>query len=170
MPHREPNLAQCSSISNWFVILSIAAAKLGYAPVIGFDFDPDAVRVAKENAAVNRVRIKISRQDLTRLQYGGHERFNVVCANSLTVCLFRSAEDSLPPGRRRHFGAGRDFAGAVYAVQKGLRRSRGEIVARRAVGEWKSGSFVARADSKRIRLFKADSACATDEQISAKLF
>ena len=32
-------------------ILSIAASKLGYAPVRGFDVDPDAVAASQENAA-----------------------------------------------------------------------------------------------------------------------
>ena len=36
-------------------ILAIAAAKLGYSVVDAFDFDPDAVAVARENAAVNHV-------------------------------------------------------------------------------------------------------------------
>jgi len=34
-------------------ILSIAAAKLGFAPVAGFDNDPDAVAIAQENARLN---------------------------------------------------------------------------------------------------------------------
>ncbi len=38
-------------------ILSIAAAKLGYAPVAGFDIDEDAVRSAQENAAANGVAV-----------------------------------------------------------------------------------------------------------------
>jgi len=36
-------------------ILSIAAAKLGYAPVAGFDIDEDAVAASRENAARNGV-------------------------------------------------------------------------------------------------------------------
>jgi ribosomal protein L11 methyltransferase len=36
-------------------ILAIAAAKLGYQPVHAFDFDPESVRVARENARKNRV-------------------------------------------------------------------------------------------------------------------
>ena len=36
-------------------ILAISAAKLGYGPVHGFDFDPEAVRVAKANARANGV-------------------------------------------------------------------------------------------------------------------
>ena len=38
-------------------ILSIAAAKLGYAPVAGFDIDEEAVAASKENAAKNGVAI-----------------------------------------------------------------------------------------------------------------
>ena len=38
-------------------ILSIAAAKLGYAPVAGFDIDEDAVHSAQENAAANGVAV-----------------------------------------------------------------------------------------------------------------
>ena len=36
-------------------ILSIAAAKLGYAPVAGFDIDDEAVAASRENAAKNEV-------------------------------------------------------------------------------------------------------------------
>ena len=38
-------------------ILSIAAAKLGYSPVAGFDIDEDAVAASVENAAVNGVAV-----------------------------------------------------------------------------------------------------------------
>jgi ribosomal protein L11 methyltransferase len=38
-------------------VLSIAAVKLGFAPVIAVDVDPDAVAVTRENAHANRVRI-----------------------------------------------------------------------------------------------------------------
>ena len=38
-------------------ILSIAAAKLGYAPVAGFDIDEEAVEASKENAEKNGVKI-----------------------------------------------------------------------------------------------------------------
>lgn len=38
-------------------ILSIAAAKLGYDPVAGFDIDEDAVEASRENAALNGVAV-----------------------------------------------------------------------------------------------------------------
>ena len=40
-------------------ILAIAAAKLGYSPVDAFDFDPEAVRVARANARANGVHKKL---------------------------------------------------------------------------------------------------------------
>ncbi len=51
-------------------ILAIAAAKLGYAPIAAFDFDPQAVAVAKANATRNQVagKIHIYRQDVARLK------------------------------------------------------------------------------------------------------
>lgn len=36
-------------------ILALAGAKLGYQPIDAFDYDPDAVQVARENAALNRL-------------------------------------------------------------------------------------------------------------------
>ena len=38
-------------------ILSIAAAKLGFSPVAGFDIDEDAVNASRENAALNGVSV-----------------------------------------------------------------------------------------------------------------
>ena len=38
-------------------ILSIAAAKLGFSPVAGFDIDEDAVNASRENAALNGVAV-----------------------------------------------------------------------------------------------------------------
>ncbi len=47
-------------------ILAIAAAKLGAENVLAIDIDPDAVKVAKENVALNGVaeRVKVVRADL----------------------------------------------------------------------------------------------------------
>ena len=41
-------------------ILSIAAAKLGFSPVAGFDIDEDAVNASRENAAMNGVSVDYS--------------------------------------------------------------------------------------------------------------
>jgi ribosomal protein L11 methyltransferase len=45
-------------------VLAIAAAHLGFAPVLGLDNDPEAVRAAALNADVNGVAVDVSRFDL----------------------------------------------------------------------------------------------------------
>ena len=45
-------------------VLSIAAAKLGFAPVLAFDFDPQAVEATQRNAADNGVTIEVAQADL----------------------------------------------------------------------------------------------------------
>ena len=46
-------------------IVAIAAAKLGFSPVIGVDVDPAAVEAARANAAVNAVAIEVREGDAT---------------------------------------------------------------------------------------------------------
>ena len=46
-------------------IVAIAAAKLGFAPVLGVDVDPAAVEAARTNAAVNAVSIDVREGDAT---------------------------------------------------------------------------------------------------------
>jgi ribosomal protein L11 methyltransferase len=45
-------------------VLSIAAAKLGFSPVLAFDFDPQAVEATERNAAENGVSIDVRQADL----------------------------------------------------------------------------------------------------------
>ena len=44
-------------------VLAIAAAKFGFAPVIGLDADPHAVEAARANAVVNRLELEFERSD-----------------------------------------------------------------------------------------------------------
>lgn len=45
-------------------VLAIAAARLGWGPVLAVDFDPFSVQAARDNAAVNGVEITVARHDL----------------------------------------------------------------------------------------------------------
>ncbi len=74
-------------------ILAIAAAKLGFGPIRAFDFDPVAIRVARENAVRNGVdrQIRFSQKDLTRMPVETSERYDLVCANLLDDLLVREA-------------------------------------------------------------------------------
>jgi ribosomal protein L11 methyltransferase len=102
-------------------ILGIAAAKLGYAPVVAFDFDPDAVRVSKENAGLNQVNVRVSRADLTRLPRRSGQRFEVVCANLIHDLLIQECAKIVKPARARgHAGAGGNLEGAVSRSAAGL--------------------------------------------------
>jgi ribosomal protein L11 methyltransferase len=75
-------------------ILAIAAAKLGYAPVHAFDFDPEAVRASKTNLRKNRVanRISLRHDDLTKMPMSPRRRFDVICANVTYDLLAHQAE------------------------------------------------------------------------------
>jgi ribosomal protein L11 methyltransferase len=62
-------------------ILAIAGIKLGFAPVVAVDNDPQAVRIAKRNASNNGVRFPISVRPLEA--FSASTKFNVVTANLL---------------------------------------------------------------------------------------
>ena len=123
-------------------ILSIAAAKLGYAPVVAFDFDPDAVRVAKENAATNGVRIALTRKDLTHLPMREARSFSVVCANLMSDLLIQERARIL---NRLAAGGTLVLAGILQeqfpAVQRAYEAGGMMLVAQRMAGEWRSGAF-----------------------------
>lgn len=74
-------------------ILSIAARKLGYDPICAFDVDPDAVRIACENAEINYIQsdeVDFSTMDLA--EAGKMEKtFTVVAANILSHVLVANA-------------------------------------------------------------------------------
>ncbi len=65
-------------------VLAIAAARLGWTPVIALDNDPVSVRVATENARANEVRIEVRRFDMRVNQV---PRASVVAANVLAPQL-----------------------------------------------------------------------------------
>ena len=64
-------------------ILGIVAAKLGAGRVICSDLDPNAVQVAQENAAANRVdgRLQVYQGDLTEIPAYENVRADVIVAN-----------------------------------------------------------------------------------------
>jgi len=64
-------------------ILAIAAAKLGYHPILAIDHDPDAVRIAQQNARRNRVsdRIRFRELDVKNLSVRHPTTCDLVGAN-----------------------------------------------------------------------------------------
>ena len=72
-------------------ILAIAAARLNYSPIIGIDFDRQAVRVARGNLKRNGVerQVKIVRCALEKFSMSG--KHDVVTANLATDTLIKNA-------------------------------------------------------------------------------
>jgi len=128
-------------------ILAIAAAKLGAKPIEAFDFDPEAVRVAKENARRNRVerKLKLAQQDVTKIPRKGPRRFDLVCANLISNLLVAERERIIsrvaPTGTLV-------LAGILQTEFDSVRKSfeaRGlQLVRQRDEKEWSSGAFIFR--------------------------
>lgn len=72
-------------------ILAIAAAKLGFPRVCAVDHDADAIRIARDNAALNGVaaRIEFAALDIERGRPS--DRYDIVLANLLAGLLTRRA-------------------------------------------------------------------------------
>ena len=115
-------------------VLAIAAAALGWAPVVAVDFDPLAVEAAAANAAVNGVPVEVRRHDLRADPVAVAP---TVAANLLRPLLLlwadRLAGASALPERviasGLLVGGADEIAGAFAAV--GLPES-----GRRASGDW----------------------------------
>ncbi|HEU6448610.1 MAG TPA: 50S ribosomal protein L11 methyltransferase [Verrucomicrobiae bacterium] len=123
-------------------ILAIAAAKLNYKPVRAFDFDPEAVRVAKANARMNGVKIQIGRDDVTKLLLKPARGFDLVCANLISTLLM---------AERRKIAAQLNRDGSLVLagilrtefpeVQRAFENLGMKCVAARSEKEWRSGTF-----------------------------
>jgi ribosomal protein L11 methyltransferase len=126
-------------------ILALAAAKLGYAPVHAFDFDPDAVRVARANAKRNGVhaKLRINQQDVTKLPAKAPRQYDLVCANLISTLLIaeRKRISGLvrPDGELVLAGILRKEFGEVQAAYETLGM---RLTASRSEREWRSGAFV----------------------------
>lgn len=119
-------------------ILSIAAKKLGFTHVRGFDYDADAVAVAKENAELNDVIVPYETRDLANnLDQGA-----VVLANILGPVLIEYAAEVtcavLPGGALVASG----ILDTLYPEVKAAFEKYGlQEVSSRLIGEWRSGLF-----------------------------
>lgn len=126
-------------------ILAIAAAKLGYAPVRCFDFDPESVRVAKANAAQNGVAhlVRPVRHDLTKLPLASATRYDVVCANLIFDLLIAERDRIL--SRLRPDGV-LVLAGILQTqfvkVRRAYQQAGLRLVTTQVEKEWQSGAFV----------------------------
>jgi ribosomal protein L11 methyltransferase len=126
-------------------ILAISAAKLGYAPVEAFDFDPVAVRIAQANMRRNRVdrKIKCARKDLTKLPRKPARKFDVICANLIADLLIDESDRIL----NRLAPAGRLIVAGILSTQfrdvQTAYASKGfKLLDTKSEREWQSSLFV----------------------------
>jgi ribosomal protein L11 methyltransferase len=132
-------------------ILAIAAAKLGYRPVHAFDFDPDAVRIARANAKLNSVLelIRLQRSDLTLLPMRSKRTFEVICANLMFDLLLQERTrilNRLAPGGRLILAG--ILATQFPSVEAALVACGLKLIASKTEGEWRSGAFSRSESSK----------------------
>jgi ribosomal protein L11 methyltransferase len=79
-------------------VLAIAAARLGWGPVVAVDHDPESLRAAAANAAVNGVGVEVRRHDL--LFGGPAPAAPTVLANLLRPLLLQVADARLDGAQR----------------------------------------------------------------------
>ncbi len=125
-------------------ILALAAARLGYGPVVAFDFDPDAIRCARANAQANKLSrvVRPVLGDVRQLSLSPGRRYSLVCANLISDLLIAKIDlisaQVAPDGVLVLAGILRREFDTVVAACEAQRLKR---VACRSVGEWRSGTF-----------------------------
>ena len=125
-------------------ILAIAAAKLGYSPVHAFDFDPEAVRVARANARANGVhkKLRIVRRDVTKLPIHPARQYDLICANLISTLLMAGRR---PIMAQLHHGGTLVLAGILRSefsqMQKIYAKLGLKLAVKKIENEWCSGSF-----------------------------
>jgi ribosomal protein L11 methyltransferase len=110
-------------------VLAIAAARLGFAPVLALDFDPAAIDAARENAVRNGVELEARRFDLRAERVPAR---GTVAANLLAPLLREWARGGDVPADRviasgllEHEGGGVAAAFAERGLRERDRRSGG---------------------------------------------
>ncbi len=125
-------------------VLAIAAARLGWDPILGIDHELAAVQAARENALANSVALQIRHGDLL---HGGAPvpSAPTVVANLLRPLLAHIAQVGFAGGERPRvlivsglLCAEADAIAAAFAREQGLREQ-----ARRERGEWAAMTLVA---------------------------
>jgi ribosomal protein L11 methyltransferase len=135
----EPGRGPLLDVGTGSGVLAIAAAKLGYAPVVGLDHDRESVTAATQNADANGVSIDVRRVDLRVEQVlcSGDDRGSppILVANLLRPLLLDLAKAI--PSAPSHLLAGGllieevDEIACAYAERHGLCERE-----RRECGDW----------------------------------
>lgn len=125
-------------------ILGIAAAKVGYRPIVCFDYNSDSIRSARENCALNQVaqQVRPTCRDLTKLPVDTARKYDLVCANLIYDMLIAEREritNRLKPGGLLVLAG--ILENQFPKVNRAFREIGFKLVDSEVGGEWKSGSF-----------------------------
>ncbi len=118
-------------------VLAIAAATLGYAPVLALDHDPLSVSAVEQNAAVNQVEIDVRRFDLRHDRWPCTDRqpSTVMLANLLRPLLLDLAKALKRPPR--HLIVSGLLVGEAQEICQAFARHLGMSERKRRIsGEW----------------------------------
>ena len=122
-------------------ILSIAAAKLGFSPVSGFDADQEAVQASVENAEANGVDVKFFKYGLGAKVKRNLPVADLVAANILGPLLIRFVGEIVPTVGKYLIISG--ILTELYPdVLSAYATSGLKEVSRRTIGEWTTGLLV----------------------------
>jgi ribosomal protein L11 methyltransferase len=128
-------------------ILAIAAARLGYAPIEALDVDPDAIRIARENARTNHAagQIHFSCSRVEKLSENPRRKFPVVCANLISNLLIQERKRILSKVQDKGILV---LAGILKvefeAVAKAFQSAGMRLLRSQSRGEWRSGTWAKR--------------------------
>ena len=116
-------------------ILCMAAALLGFQPVLGIDNDPEAIEVALENLELNRLSSRVELREATVAEIS--DRYTVVIANIQSIPLVEMAPDMV----RRLAPSGKlGLSGILLEQQDEVRTAYESLglrwVETRTAGEW----------------------------------
>ena len=119
-------------------ILSIAASKLGFSPVAGFDVDQEAVDASISNADKNGVEVEFFKYALGGRVRRELPKVDLVAANILGPLLIRFADEIVESVKGRIIISG--ILDELYPEVLAAYESRGlKEVSRKTIGEWTTG-------------------------------
>jgi ribosomal protein L11 methyltransferase len=115
-------------------ILAFVAYKMGVPVVMGTDNDPEAIRVAKENAEINKVEMSLTEKDMNMIP----EKFDVVVANIIDGVLLKLKELLL---QKRNPGGSFILSGIIIEndaefIEGFLKDTDLKVIERIQKGEW----------------------------------
>lgn len=127
-------------------ILSIAAARVGYTNVAGFDVDQEAVDASVENAALNAVDVDYFRFALGRAgsvadEKGPAREYDFVVANILGPLLIRFAQEISSYAKKYLVISG--ILTEIYPeVLSAYEKEGFEEISQKTLGEWTTGLLI----------------------------